>query len=92
MIVLMNLKYSIVLVLHLLILALGQNEQLTISKQQNINASALTGNGVNSAMFENTSEIFVNNSSNSKILEETPMWQMVLDYRYVLDMFFVLIL
>ena len=77
----MNLKYSIVLVLHLLILALGQNEQLTISKQQNINASALTGNGVSSAMFENTSEMFVNNSSNSKILEETPMWQMVLDYR-----------
>ena len=92
MIVLMNLKYSIVLVLHLLILALGQNEQLTISKQQNINASALTGNGVNCAMFENTSEIFVNNSSNSKILEETPMWQLVLDYGYELDMFFVLIL
>ena len=81
MIVVMYFKYSIVLILHCLNLILGQNDELTISKQQNTNISALTENDINSAVFENTSINFVNTASNTKYLDKTPVWQMVLDYR-----------
>ena len=81
MIVVMYFKYLIVLILHCLNLILGQNDELTISKEQNTNVSALTENDINSAVFESTSVIFVNTASNRKHLDKTPIWQMVLDYR-----------
>ena len=67
--------------LHCLNLIQGQNDELAISKQQITNVSAIIGNDINFSIFESTPIMFANTSCNTKLLDKTPMWQMVLDYR-----------